>query len=299
MIDIRDAGTEVFVYHKPRKFYAFCGEEYGVKLRYMAEIIKTHGGKSTLFDSVRSVMTMLNAERIFQLEPTTYIIRYDQSFIKDLDADSSYEIDSLDFDGTVIVLYESDSDLKKCEKWIPEYTVKFDPVNRDFLKKYLEQDYPDLGYSGIEIAVGIGHSYIGAQMICESLSNLDFSANAGQIRYALSPRFFASTSAFRNGVAARDFRYCVQIMESSEDDAYSFLYAILNTMLEIEKCIGNEKAKSWASRYVGNWTSYDAVTVFSNAYRALKESRTLLSYDVKAAIIRILSSMRFSPAIAV
>ena len=299
MIDIRDVGTDVFVDHTPKQFYAFCGEEYGVKLRYIAEIAKTHGGRIISFDSVRSVINMLNAERIFPLDPATYIIRYDQSFIKSMDSDTEYELDHLDFDGTIIVMYESESDMKKCDKHIPRYTVRFDPVSNEFVKKYLMIDYPDLDSQRIDIAIKAGHSYIGASMFCESLANLDINQGVGAVQYALSPRFHSSVSAFKNGVAARDFNYCMQIIDASDEDMNVFIYAILNTMLEVEKCIENPKAKSWAVRYAKNWSISDIVIVFQNTYRTLKDSRSMLSYDLYAAIVRILVSMRFSPAVAV
>lgn len=302
MIDIREAGTEVFVQHNPRKFYAFCGEEYGVKLRYMSEIIKTHGGKSAVFESVRAVIVMLKADRLFPLEPCTYIIRYDQNFVKCLDDDSEYEIDSLDFDGTIIVLFEDEASLKRCEKWIPKYTVHFENVSPDFIQKYLASDYPSLLGQDYQLSVNIGHSYIGATMVAESLSNLDADYRSGDQRavsYALSPRFFSNVAAFRNGVAARNFTFCVQIIDSSEGDLYPFIYGILSTMLEVEKILENPKSKSWCSKYAGNWNIYDAVTVFGNTYRVLKDSRTLLSYDLYAALLRVLGSMRFSPTLAV
>lgn len=297
MIDIRTAGSEILSNRKPRKFYAFCGVEYGVKLKYIRALSDIFGNCTT-FGSVKSVISMLETIHIIPLERTLYVVRYDADFIKNLSGDSEMEIDALDIDGAIVVIYESESDFKKCDKYLPNYTVRFDPVNPQFLKQYLQTDYPDLSPHQIESAVRIGNSYIGASLACESLmklSNDKFSAQS--IEFALSQMQKSGIESFKAGVAARDFRYSVSAMERSECDRYQLLYAILNTMLEIEKCLDNPKAKSWCSKYASGWTKYDAVTVFKNTYSALKESRSLLSFDIDAALVRILTSLRFSPAL--
>ena len=43
MIDIRTAGSEILSERKPRKFYAFCGVEYGVKLKYIRALSDIFG----------------------------------------------------------------------------------------------------------------------------------------------------------------------------------------------------------------------------------------------------------------
>lgn len=299
MIDVRTAGSEIFTDRKPRKFYAFCGTEYGVKLKFIRSIKEIYG-KTVNLNSVQAAMTMLNAVQLIPLEPTLYLIRYDADFIKSLDDTSEFTIDGMDYEGTIIVMYESEQDFKKCEKFIPNYTVRIDPVSYDFMRKYLRSDFPDLDGQRIETALKVGHSYIGAYMACQSLSNLDSSyVNADAVGRSISQDAKTNAEQFKNGVAARDFKYAVSALESSESDPYQLVYAVLSTMLEIEKCLDNPKSKSWCSKYASGWTKYDVITVFQNAYAVLKDSRLLLSYDVKSALIRILASMRFSPAVSV
>ena len=299
MIDVRTVGSAVFTDRRPGKFYAFCGAEYGVKLKFIRSI-KDIYGKCICMNTVNAAITMLNSAQIVPLEPALYLIRYDQDFIKSLSDISESTIGGMDYSGTVVVIFDSDQDFKKCEKYIPNYTVRFDPVSYDFMRKYLMCDYPDMDNQRINIALKAGHSYIGAYMECQSLSNLDSAfMDAGAIERSLSQEPKTNADMFKNGVAARDFKYAVSALESSESDPYQLVYAVMSTMLELEKCLCNPKSKSWCAKYVSGWTKYDVITVFQNAYSVLKDSRLLLSYDVKAALIRILASMRFSPAVSV
>jgi hypothetical protein len=299
-LDFRDFGTQIAVDKTPGKFYIIAGDEYGIKYRYLRMIADIYGNKPIECDSVDYALSLMQRQHLIPLEPTLYIIRYDDAFIKSIKNYSADDIRSIDIIGTIAVVYGSDADSDKCEKYLPEYTVRFNPVSIDYVKKYLMQDFEKMTLGKSEIAVSVCKEYYGARMAAFSLTNLDDSVSAQFDAVAIKDSISADTpcniTRFKTGIAARDFNYCVRQI-SRMDDLSSVLYAILSTMLDIEKAIELPKSKSWCAKYVKNWNKYDVVIMFNNAYNVLLESRNTISFDMENALIMILCSMRFSPVI--
>jgi hypothetical protein len=301
-MEIREFGRQIAVDHKPESFYVFTGTEYGVKRRYIEMISDIYGKKPMECETVGSVLSMMSGQHIIQPEPMLYIVRYDDSFLKSLTKESSDTIKNTNIIGTIVVLYDADSSSERCEKYLPDCTVRFDAVSKDLIRKYLMQDFKDMTLAKAEIAAFVGKDYSGSSLASISLTNLDSSvsdkADPDEIRRSLSAEVSGNITRFKSGIAARDFNYCTSQLDYM-DDLPGLLYAILSTMLDIEKAIELPKSKLWCSKYAKNWTKYDIVMMFENTYSALLESRSVSGYDVRNALVYLLAAMRFSPIPAV
>ena len=82
MLTIQEVGQEVLT-GTPKKFYAFVGSEYGVKEKYI-ELLSNHYGRKVESESVQDILNIMKTRHIIPLQPTLYVVRYDESFISTL-----------------------------------------------------------------------------------------------------------------------------------------------------------------------------------------------------------------------
>jgi predicted nucleotidyltransferase len=160
----------------------------------------------------------------------------------------------------------------------------------------LISDFPNLDVKLIDFAINHRPDYKGAWNICNSLAYADISKSSYDDK-TLSKTFGCIDSTtenqFRIGIASRNFAYSLSILESYSDNIDQIFYAILNTMLELEKLMDNKYAQSDIKEYVSNWTKPDIYNMFMNTYEELKKVRSHSSYKVENSIIYLLGLLQF------
>lgn len=78
-----------------------------------------------------------------------------------------------------------------------------------------------------------------------------------------------------------------------EYDGYdSVYYTILQTLVEIDKCMSSKYAQSDIQKYIRKWTPSDVYNMFDITYSELKKSRSM-SVDIKSSIVFLLSLLAF------
>lgn len=295
MITIQEFGTSVM--NKDLKsLYIMCGCEYGVKRRYIQMMSEIYGGRCTEYETLDSVLDLMKVKRIIPLQPSLYIVRYDDSILQSGEKHAK-KFSTVKIIGTIIVLFESDSSTTKCGKWFPDNTVTFDAVDPKFVKKYLKHDYPDIPDSVIDAVLSITTKYADASNICDSMSYITHDLaliTDTDIRKTFTTNDVISIDNFKHGFAARDATYCMRFLSVYTGQLDQVIYAALNALLEVEKCLSYKGAKSWASKYAKSWSIKDIMSMFNNLYAILRESRSDSSYNTECALLCAIALMRFT-----
>lgn len=296
MRSIQDVGMEIFK-RSPKKFYVFCGSEYGIKLKYLENLKDFYDGHYESYDSVQDVLDLMKVKRIIPLVPSLYVVRYDDSFISSLSDKSASKIESCNIVGTIVCLYENPKYLSKLDKYLGNYTVSIDMVSPQFVKKYLHTDFAGVADKVVDIAVECGSNYYQSKMICAALKSLDASeilnSDITSI-YKLFGHESKSTEAMlKECIASRNFKHCMKVL--GEYDNYDTIYyTILQTLIDIDKCMSSKYAQSDIQKYVKKWKPEDVYNMFDITYSELKRSRSM-STDIKMSIIYLMSILVFSP----
>ena len=297
MISIQTFGTEI-AQSKPRAFYAFCGSEYGVKMKYISIISGIYSGRKVEMESVDGVLTMMSVKRLLPLQPSLYVVRYDEAFMKDADKYVS-RIKKAKIIGTIVVLFDSSTAEGRLEKYIPENLVVFDPVDKRFIFKYLRKDFPDLSDITLNGILNTTTDYINAYNVCKSMSSLSQNLRNALGESEIKNTFCISQSVdidtIKYGIAARDARYCLDIISRYDGQADAIIYSIFSALLEIEKCLTYKNGSSYANKHIKVWNIYDVQSMFNSLYDILMKSRSVGGVDLLYGIKCIICSMCYSP----
>lgn len=297
MITIQDVGMQILS-DNPGKFYVFGGSEYGIKEKYIS-ILKDKYGKQVEAASVKDVIDMLSKKHIIPLEPAVYVIRYDEGFVSELSELLASKIKKLKFVGTVVCLYENVKHINKIDKHLPDVTVSIDAVSPQFVAKYLRSDFPDLSERFINIAVQHGDNYNQSRNMCRCMNSVS-EASLSMMTDEDIAAFFGcsdvSTEAhIRLGVASKQFKYLIDTIENYDDDGDRILYAILQTMIELDKVLDNSRVDSDIKQYAKQWTREDVYHMFMNTYQELKKRRSSTTCDIQYSLIYLFGLLRFKP----
>lgn len=285
---IQEAGKQILT-NNPSSFYIFCGEEYGIKYKYI-ELMKSHYGKYTESSSVNDVLSFMRKKHLFPVKPQLYIIRYDESFISSIDAKTADMISNTNILGTIVCIYDADKHLRKCMKHLESYTVEITKVNPEFIKQYLVSDYPDLPTECIDMAIKLRDDYMGARNICESMKYAgDYIHDTKSMILAFGSINDNDSTLFRTYFASKNFSGCLYVIDNFNGDLNSLFYVMLNALVELERILGNPKAKSDLGRYQRSWNISNVYHAFTHIYDELKKSRNCLSYDIYDRLIYLLS----------
>lgn len=291
---IQEVGLDIFERHlKP--FYVFGGSEYGVKFRYL-QMIRDQMQDCKECDTVDSVIQIMKTRHLVPLPETLYIVRYDSSFIQNLSEFYANTIRNCNIIGSIVCIFESEKDVSKCEKFLPDCTVRINSVDSKFIRKYLHADYPKLPDNLINIVSDYSSTYGQAYNVCSAMSNGDItelcSMDTQEILRMFSLEQSCSESDLKQGIASRNFSVCMSIVENYADRD-SIFYTILSVMLELEKLILNPRSDSSLKPYASRWKLEDVYNMFMQTYEKLLESRKY-SVDVSGAIIHLLTLLQFS-----
>lgn len=297
MLSIQDAGKQVLT-GKPGKFYIFSGEEYGVKDKYITSL-KNHYSEYVESETVESIFKLMTTKHLIPLPPKLYIIRYDETFISTLSTDTASRIKSMKILGTIVCIYESSKHTAECNKFLSDYTVSFDTVSPEFIKKYLTSDFPNLPSNVIDFAVSIRKDYMSAWNICNCLSNADLThvnfANLSELAATFGCSSISNEFQLKIGIASRNFSYSLSVLDSYRDDINSAFYTILSTMIELDKLVDNTYSQSDLYKYAKGWTHADIYYMFMNTYDALKKARSYTSHDAYDSLVYLIGLLQFSP----
>lgn len=295
MLTIQDVGIEIME-GRPRSFYVFGGSEFGVKCRYIDMIRKLYPEYHEV-GSVASIINLGSTKRIFPLQPATYVIRYDEDFIASLSDKTQATINSLNVPGCVICIYENSKHLDKLAKYLPDSTVIIGAVGAKLIQKYLHIDFPHLPDRFINIAASSCDNYGHARLVCNALAHTEirtlYEMSDADIISMLGLYRAKSDKLIRLGVASKNFKYLVDIVDNLDAELDSVFYTILSTLLEIEKLMLNSRAESDLREYVKLWTLEDIYNMFNQTYHQLKLSRSI-SPNKYNSLVFLFSLLRFS-----
>ena len=295
MRTIQDVGTEI-LNNKPDKFYIFGGTEYGIKRKYL-DIMKNHYGNVQESQSVESLIDTMSVHHLIPLEPTLYIVRYDEEFVSGLSDSTADRIKSANIIGTIVCLYENPKHITKLAKFLPDYLVKIDTVNDNYKIKYLKSDYPNLSEKLIQLAVSHSSDYNEAYNICKSMSTIEqdrwFAFTDRQILSMFGKQTSFSDTDIKHGIAAKNFKFLMHALDTYTDDPSKILYTILSTMIELEKVLCSKYSNSDLKDFASNWVETDIRNMFMNTYNEIQKLRTYAT-DVKSSLTYLFCMLNFT-----
>lgn len=294
MRTIQEVGTEILT-KQPKSFYVMVGTEYGIKMKYINFLKDMYGCIKEVPD-VESVLSIMNKKHIVPLTPCVYVARYDETFISSLNEAVKKRIQTTNIIGTIVCIYDNDKYTSKLDKYLSEYTVSIDPVSSQYLEKYLHQDFPGIADRFVKIAIKYSSDYSQAQNMCRAMRSVCaedlYKFSDEEIASFFGHSNVSSESQIRKGLAARNFKYLVDVLDKLEnvDNLY---YVLLQTLIELDKLKDGGYVQSDIKSYVKCWKREDIYYMFSNVYSELKRSR-IYQIDVKSSLIMLFSMLQFT-----
>lgn len=296
MRTIQEVGSEILS-GNPQQFYVFVGEEYGIKMRYI-DILKSAYDSTFEYDSVNAVLAMMRKSSLIPTPPSLYIIRYDEEFLSSLDTSSESKIEKTDIRGTVVCIYESKKHTDKVSKYLPNYTVSIDSVSPQYVRKYLRSEFKSLPDNFVDLAIDMSKTYGQAKTVCYSMASIPVSelckVSKDTLAKILGYEYTASDEQIRLGVAAKDFKFLMSMLDSYEGTADSILYDILATLLELEKLLSSPSSNSDLKEYAKYWTVENIYYMFENTYKELKRFRSLSYSDTFHGVVYLFGLLQFA-----
>ena len=295
MLSIQEVGTEIMK-GTPRSFYVMTGNEYGIKRMYI-QYLKNHYKNYKESESVESILTTMSTKHFVPLQPTVYVVRYDEAFIASLTDKTSSRIRNINIIGTIVCLYESEKHASKVEKYLGDYTVHIEKVNSVFIKKYLKKDFPDLPDHCIDAAVESCVDWYEAELMCRAMMHDDindlYKRSKQELKFSFGKVQELDEKLVKSIIASKNFGRLLYLMEKKEGDEDSVLYSILSTMLELEKISTNKYVESDLRPYLKNWPLKDVYNMFMQTYQQLINLRSIAS-DAKNILMYLITLMQFS-----
>lgn len=297
MRTIQEVGMEVLGGH-PAPLYFFVGEEYGIKERYMDIIANHYGGKRQVYPKVADLFKFMRSRHLIPPEPQLYIVRYDEDFIASINDTTKSDIAKLKIIGTIVCLYENSKSANKLDKYLGSYTVSIDKVADRFVAGYLKGDFPDLSDRFINLAVRHSANYGQAKNVCRAISAGRPSSFTTMSDDEILDLFgfdkLSTENELKLAVAARDFVRCVSIIDSFSGEMDALVYAILSTMIELEKIHGKKYSDSQLAPHSSRWKLKDIYYMFMNSYNVLLQMRSLSISDTKSVVVSLLALLPYS-----
>ena len=169
MRTIQEVGLEI-LNDNPSKIYIFLGTEYAIKMKYLDKLHVYYKNTQNL-DSYKDIHALTRKYQLIPTETSTlYVVRYDGEFVRTLNDNTKLDLEHLNINGTLVFIYDSESDSKRLDKYLPDYTVSFFPISHGLQKKYIISDYPELSESTVDAVVALNLSYTESNTICNLLS---------------------------------------------------------------------------------------------------------------------------------
>ena len=297
MRTIQDVGLEIFN-HTPAKFYAFLGPEYGIKCRYLDMIAETYKGSVVEADSVQSVISMMKTKHIVPLQPSLYIVRYDETYLSSLDNASFMKLKDIKMIGTLVMIYQTEKQCSKVEKYLPDISVYVGNVDIKFVEKYLKQDFPNLDSRLVKLAAYCGTDYGHAKNIGGCMnsvpSNEFMSYQDSDICKLFGKVDEVDDKVLQIHIAARDVNFLMSNINKFLENTDNTIYTLMSTMVEFDKIWGNKYSDSSIKKYQKVWSREDVYYMFMHGYHQLRLRRSI-SVNDENQLITLFSLLSFSP----
>lgn len=279
MVTLQEAGKRILS-GNPDKFYIFCGEDYGIKKRYLQNIVASYDGRVQICDTVDSVLNLMSHKHIIPLEPKAYVVKYDDSFISNLSDKYAKRCSESKIIGTLVVFVDNEKHSKKCDKYFPNCAIDFVKTNPKFVFKYLVDDYaPLVPEDTIKQIVEMCKDYNSADIVCEIASRVSKPQEFTDIQRFYYDADFSDSKLMRQLIANKKFTESIDILDKlpSCESAY---YAILSALLDLEKSSNN------------CWSNEDIVNMYNQVYNQIALSRKY-TIDIYNSVVYLLALMRF------
>lgn len=291
-MQIQEVGKQILS-DNPTKFYVFCGDDYGIKFKYIQKMRNRYGFIEE-FNTVSEAINKFQIKSILPKPKRLYIVRYDDEFLSDMSDKTESLISDLDIPGTLVCIYESEKSTKKCMKYIPQYTVEINHVNKSLVYKYIQSDFPDMPESILRSISILALDYSNAYNICNCLthSNSINSISEDIIKTVFGCKQQADDSTIRYGIASRNFSFTMSAIDNYSGNLDSVLYIILSTMLELDKVLCNKFCKSEYRKYSNRWSHADVYNMFSQTYEQLNAIRSDFDSPYNA-VLYLISLLQF------
>lgn len=294
MIDIQDVGTEIFE-GRPRNLYVFCGENYGIKFRYLQHLKSYYKGNCEEAESVSDIIDFMSKKQILLPTPKLYIVRYDETFLSELSQKYAEKVLSTNIIGTIVCIYNTEKQCKKVDKFLPDNTVVIPDVSKNLIFKYLREEY-SIDDGLISLAVSWSkQDYYGARLLCENFSHMTQTLwgnlTESDLRKVVTLPDKSTAEDIKTGVLQKNFYYLVKKYQTYTDTDDSILYAILSELLNIEKSKG--------TRYLSNdsperaWSNADICNMFMQTYKILSDLRDGLITNSRCAIVYLFGLLQY------
>jgi len=296
MLTIQELGLSIMG-DTPKNFYILGGTEFGIKEKYI-DILESKIGKRIEHSSVVDLIASMEKKQLIPIPPSVYVIRYDKTFLSKLsekNGEFAQRIKKCNINGCIVLIFEADGDVTKCDKFFPENTAIVNHIDTKFIIKYLKSDFPELKDEYCKISANVASDYYQAKNIARCLYSIQdkVTLSEGQIKYLFGLDTTYTDSDLMMAVANRDFTSLVYMSEHFEGDIQNILYTILRTMIELDKCLDNKYTQSPLQKVSKQWTRYDVYWMFNHTYKALKQLREGYSSDASLYIIYLAALLRF------
>lgn len=293
MLTIQDLGLSIMG-DTPKNLYILGGAEYGIKDKYI-DILCSKIGPQIQYPDFLSVLDLMTGFRIIPLQPQVYVIRYDKSFFSKLGPALVDKFNSLNIIGTIVLIYEDDSDISKLDKHFPNNTAIINAIDPKHMAKYLSQDFPDLDQTTIKYAATRSRNYYQAKNICRCLNCIkdEILLSEAQIASLFDLNTYKTEEDIQLAVASRNFRDYILAIDNYDGDQARILYTILRTMIELDKIMDNKYTDSPLKKYVKEWTRPDVYYMFNHTYRILQSLRQGVTANIEDILIYLGALFKF------
>lgn len=296
MLTIQELGLSIMG-DSPKNFYILGGTEFGIKEKYI-DILVSKIGPRVEHSNMIELIASMEKKQLIPVPPSVYVIRYDKSFLSKLsekNGELAARIKKCRINGAIILIYDNDADVAKCDKYFPENTASVIHIDIKFIIKYLKSDFPEIKDEYAKIAAEVSSDYYQAKNIARCLFSIQdkYLLNVNQVKYLFGLDTTYSESDMMLAIANRDFASLVYMSEHFDGELQNILYTMLRTMIELDKCLDNKYTQSPLQKASKLWTRYDIYFYFNHVYNALKQLRLGYATDPSLYIVYLAALLRF------
>lgn len=296
MLTIQELGLSIMG-DSPKNFYILGGSEFGIKEKYI-DILVSKVGPRIEHSNVVELVASMEKKQLIPIPPSVYVIRYDKTFLTKLsekNSDLASRINKCKINGCIVLIYESESDINKCDKYFPQNTAIINHIDVKFVVKYLKTDFPELKDEYCNIAAKVSSDYYQAKNIARCLYSIQdkCTLTEGQVKYLFGLDTTYKDTDVMMAVANRDFASLIYMSEHFDGDIQNIFYTILRTMIELDKCLDNKYTQSPLQKASKLWTRYDVYWMFNHTYNALKQLRSGYTADSDVYIVYLAALLKF------
>ena len=297
MLSIQEGAKEIYS-DSPKSVYFLTGPEYGVKKQYIDVLAKHYDGLIENQSNFADLIETFSKKSLIPRPNKVYVIRYDKDFISKIDEN----ILKLNIPGTILGIYEDDSDEAKLDKKFPKNTLRINRLSKNIMSKHLSKQFEGIPSTLIETISSITDDFYKAQLVCQSLMNLSsdmlHSISKSEVKSLFGYNNQYDTSRFKDAILHRNFKAAINEIDAFEGDLSLLLYDILSVFINISKILDKPEYNSYNPSnqdpdFAKNWNIYSVKRMYDIAYEQLEMLRNYSSYSPYVSLIYICSLLKF------